>query len=620
LYVTLGILRFWIEERNQNPRFCFVIVRFTFQAATISCKKMTLLMTSSTCNLFLLGLIGVVLTLGYQFLLLMQEVPVVVTPADGHEMDAYYDGTGYNLVDVIAPASTGPRLKLLSYIVTRSVFSPWILRHLLNRNGAPQVREFAAKYCHRFHPAAFPLIRPTLDVIERAQEWVDNNPNILQKGFDLQRPKEIPHDEEEEGSGLALQPHKYRTVMDYHRLYLSKKATPSQVMDRWLQGSKHHLSHLRIFASDVNEDDVRAQAKASDERYASSQPLSVWDGVPVAMKDQSPVKGYPICDGSSECSLPQEEDDLPATRLRQAGAILVGMTVMTEGGVTPLGYNAFFDGPFNPYSLDHYSGGSSSGSAVAVASGLVPMAVGWDGGGSVRVPAAMSGVVGLAVTFSRIPFEKGSRLNSNIKAGPLAATVTDAALSYILLSQPDPNAFYTDLIGPANTPLPHLSGIVEGDTVVAPSVSSAPSPLKGVRLGVFWDHFYHTDREVFSKCSDVVSFLEAKGAEIVNITIPHLREIHLSHGFKILSGMLFTRVVRRTNTVTHTPMTKRTSLSLSLSLTHTHTHLLLALFFFISPLLPEFGYNWESRFFNSSYEMEGNTEITVMLGRTLTAT
>lgn len=470
-----------------------------------------------------LGLWGVVVTLGYQFLSLMKEVPVVVTVKAGRgEMEAYDDG--YNLIDVVAPSSTGPMLKVLSYVATRSVLSPWILRHLLNKNGAPLVREFAAEFCHNLHPAAFPINRPTQTQTQLAQEWTKANPNILHNGFDL-------HPEQQQ----QQQQQRLRTVTDYHRLYLSQQATPSQVMERWLQGSRH-LSHLRIFASNINENDIQAQAKASDERYASNRSLSVWDGVPVAIKDQSAIKGHPICSGSSVCTDPQEDDDTPARRLRQAGAILVGTTVMTEGGVTPLGYNALFDGPFNPYSVDHYSGGSSSGSAVAVASGLVPMAVGWDGGGSIRVPASMSGVVGLAVTFGRIAFESSSRVNSNIKAGPLAATVTDAALSYLLLSQLDPDAFYTELMGATNIPLPHLAGVVEGDTVVAPSRSSSTSPLQGVRLGVFWDHFHHTDEEVQRKCSEAVSFLEAKGAEVVNITIPHLREIHLSHGFKILSG------------------------------------------------------------------------------------
>jgi Asp-tRNA(Asn)/Glu-tRNA(Gln) amidotransferase A subunit family amidase len=94
-------------------------------------------------------------------------------------------------------------------------------------------------------------------------------------------------------------------------------------------------------------------------------------------------------------------------RLRAAGAIILGGTIMTEGGVTPLGWSAHFQGPYNVYNFDRYCGGSSSGSAVAVSSGLVPAAIGFDGGGSIRIPASMSGVHGLGVTFGRVPFDIG---------------------------------------------------------------------------------------------------------------------------------------------------------------------------------------------------------------------
>jgi Asp-tRNA(Asn)/Glu-tRNA(Gln) amidotransferase A subunit family amidase len=86
-----------------------------------------------------------------------------------------------------------------------------------------------------------------------------------------------------------------------------------------------------------------------------------------------------------------ENDEIMVIRLKALGAIVLGMTIEVEGGVNPLGYNTHFKGPVNVYSWNHYSGGSSSGSAVAVASGIVPMAIGFDGGGSIRVPASMSG-------------------------------------------------------------------------------------------------------------------------------------------------------------------------------------------------------------------------------------
>jgi Asp-tRNA(Asn)/Glu-tRNA(Gln) amidotransferase A subunit family amidase len=79
-------------------------------------------------------------------------------------------------------------------------------------------------------------------------------------------------------------------------------------------------------------------------------------------------------------------DDIMVKRFRDLGAIIYGLTIMVEGGVTPLGWNSHFKGPTSPYSLNRYSGGSSSGSAVAVATGLVPVTIGFDGGGSIRIP------------------------------------------------------------------------------------------------------------------------------------------------------------------------------------------------------------------------------------------
>ena len=238
-----------------------------------------------------------------------------------------------------------------------------------------------------------------------------------------------------------------------------------------------------------------------------------------------------------------------------------------------MGYSVFFDGPYNPYNTDYYSGGSSGGSAVAVATGLLPMAVGWDGGGSIRMPASMSGVLGLATTFGRIPNERTTS-STNIKGGPLASSINDIALSYLLLGQIQPDSFYTELFGEAYLPPPHLTGFVpssinnDDNNNVNTTTAEKPPSLQGVRLGIFWDHIQHTDREIYEKSLQVVHYLEKEGATIVNFTIPYLREIHLSHGFKILT---------------------------------------------------EFGIRWETQFYNSSYELEPNTEITIKIGRSITA-
>lgn len=261
-------------------------------------------------------------------------------------------------------------------------------------------------------------------------------------------------------------------------------------------------------------------------------------------------------------------NDIPAEYLQAAGAIIVGMTIMTEGGVTPLGYNAQtrHQGPYNPHNIEYYCGGSSGESAVAVASGVIPMSVDWDCGGSIRIPAVMSGVLGLAPTFGRNPFER-SNSATNIKAGPLASYMDDITLSYLILGQiynatatntiPTTTGgprrrrkvFSNDLFGEAYLPPPHLTGvntIIQAVSELSDKNNSynytkdTPSTtqlLKGIWLGIFWEHFQHTNPLIYHKCLEVVNFLQspAIGATIVNITIPFLRELQLSHEIKIMS-------------------------------------------------------------------------------------
>ena len=139
-------------------------------------------------------------------------------------------------------------------------------------------------------------------------------------------------------------------------------------MEQWIaQATTGELAKLNIWAS-LLPDDIRAQAKASDERFRRGQPLSIFDGVPVAFKEMIRVRGHGIHDGqdvSNFTCVPGGapsfgsaclSDDPMVARFRKLGAIIVGTTVMTEGGVTPLGWSAHWQGPFNPYNLEHYPG------------------------------------------------------------------------------------------------------------------------------------------------------------------------------------------------------------------------------------------------------------------------
>jgi Asp-tRNA(Asn)/Glu-tRNA(Gln) amidotransferase A subunit family amidase len=198
-----------------------------------------------------------------------------------------------------------------------------------------------------------------------------------------------------------------------------------------------------------------------------------------------------------------------------------GSTIMTEGGVTPLGYSAHFQGPSSAYSPFHYSGGSSSGSAVAVATGLVPVAIGFDGGGSIRIPASMSGLHGLGATFGRIP---NSHVSSTmIKAGPLTASALDAALAFEVMAPNLEGHFYGELYGSSGLPIPHTSGFGNVED------------LSDIRLGFYEEWFYDSDPRVAEACRKSLAELESRGAVLVPITIPHLHWLAMAHSMKISS-------------------------------------------------------------------------------------
>lgn len=320
---------------------------------------------------------------------------------------------------------------------------------------------------------------------------------------------------------------RYASVQDYADAYRSKLTTPSAVMKVSLAKVQEWERNGWFVFSSIIEKDVMAQAYASDERFEKGETLGIFDGVPIAFKDMLGVKHHPMYAGkdpSKRWNTTSREDDPVVARFREAGAIIFGVTIMTEGGTTPLGYNSFFNGPFNPFSAGHYAGGSSSGSAVAVAMGIVPIAIGFDGGGSIRIPAALSGVYGLACTFGRIPF-LGPIGSTMIKGGPLAHSPADAALAYMVMATPskDPSEFYQQLYdgGLRGPPPANIYGFTDTRAV------------KGLRIGIFSDWFVDADKESRDLATNTIIKLRQLGAELVEIKIPHLRWLALSHGIKI---------------------------------------------------------------------------------------
>lgn len=178
------------------------------------------------------------------------------------------------------------------------------------------------------------------------------------------------------------------------------------------------------------------QARASETRWQKGAPLSVLDGVPVAIKDLLLTKGWPTLRGARTIDPHQAwNDDAPAVaRLRQAGAVLLGKTTTPE-----YGWKGVTDSPLtgitrNPWDLGKTPGGSSGGSAAALAARLAPLAIGTDGGGSIRIPASFSGVFGLKPTYGRVPAFPPSPFGTLAHIGPMSRDVAGSAMLLDIIS------------------------------------------------------------------------------------------------------------------------------------------------------------------------------------------
>ncbi len=186
----------------------------------------------------------------------------------------------------------------------------------------------------------------------------------------------------------------------------------------------------------VDADRALTAASESEQRWRAGEPIGIVDGVPTSIKDIFLTAGWPTLRGSKTISPDQEwsTDGPPVARLREQGAVLVGKTTTPE-----LAWKGVTDSPLtgvtgNPWDASRTPGGSSGGSATAVALGMGPLSIGTDGGGSVRIPASFTGTVALKPTYGRIPHWPSSPYGTLAHAGPMARTVDDTALLLDVIS------------------------------------------------------------------------------------------------------------------------------------------------------------------------------------------
>jgi Asp-tRNA(Asn)/Glu-tRNA(Gln) amidotransferase A subunit family amidase len=254
----------------------------------------------------------------------------------------------------------------------------------------------------------------------------------------------------------------------------------------------------------IDEERALADAAAIDARIAAGEDVGPLAGIPIGVKDLEDAAGFRTTQGSAVYadSPPATADSALVERLKAAGCIVVGKTNTPEGGHKADTVNPLFGATANPWDLTKTSGGSSGGSAAAIAAGLVPLCTGSDGGGSIRIPSSVCGISGMKPSLGRVPMggPKPPGWADLSTRGPMAARVRDITLALDAVVGPDP----TDL---RSLPMPETSWSRSLNELHAPrKVGWSPT------LG-----YATVDREVRSICEAAVKVLEGLGTEIIDV-------------------------------------------------------------------------------------------------------
>ncbi len=256
----------------------------------------------------------------------------------------------------------------------------------------------------------------------------------------------------------------------------------------------------------VDEEGAIEAAAEIDRKRAAGEPIGPLGGVPIALKDMLVTKGLATTAGSRILAGWKPPYDAHVVeKLRAAGAIIVGKNNCDEFGMGSSTERSAFQMTRNPWDAMRVPGGSSGGSSAAVAAGLCAASLGTDTGGSIRQPAAFCGVVGLKPTYGRVSRYGVVAFASSLdQVGPIARTVTDAALVLEAIAGFD------------------ARDATSIDAPVPPLAALATAGVKNLRVGVPKEYFEGAiDAEVRAAVDRAIEVLRDKGAEIVNVSLPH---------------------------------------------------------------------------------------------------
>ncbi|HEX8930170.1 MAG TPA: amidase family protein [Actinomycetota bacterium] len=233
--------------------------------------------------------------------------------------------------------------------------------------------------------------------------------------------------------GTAAEPLVGRTAIELATAVRERRVSPLEVVDAHLDRIAELEPRIHAFQA-LRPDGVREEARALASRADLAElPLA---GVPVAIKDNLEMAGYPTRNGSlASGEEPAADDDELVRRLRRAGAVPLGKTTVPELCLWPFTESAAFGATRNPWSLEHTPGGSSGGDGAAVAAAMAPLALGADGGGSIRIPSSCCGLVGIKPGSGVVPTASGhSNWVGMSEFGPIGTTVADIALMLDVLA------------------------------------------------------------------------------------------------------------------------------------------------------------------------------------------
>ncbi|MFO1085007.1 MAG: amidase [Reyranellaceae bacterium] len=291
------------------------------------------------------------------------------------------------------------------------------------------------------------------------------------------------------------------SAVELQILYARGEASPVDVLDTFLARAAALQPHLNALVL-IDEAAARVAAKESEARWRNKAPLSVFDGVPTTIKDTTPVRGWPTRVGSHATDETPAAESAPVVeRLQAAGMIVFGKSTTPE-----FGWKALTDSPLqgttrNPWNLGHTPGGSSGGASALTAAGINPFNHGNDGGGSIRIPAAHTGLVGLKPSFGRVPqYPADSPFADVVSQGVLSRSVHDTALALNLLAGPDSRDWRSL---PAD-PRDYSVGLEDG--------------VRGLKLGLSLD-FGHieADAEIRTLVAAAARWFEQLGAVVEDV-------------------------------------------------------------------------------------------------------